>query len=72
MFQEPQTRYGKGRRDALEGVKRSSGLAYPHFGLPLGLCFHRQGLPDFSRQLHVVAVVVRDRDELGSRLTLQP
>lgn len=72
MFHGPQTRDGKGRRDALEGVKRSSGLAYPHFGLPLGLCFHGQGLPDFSGQLHVVAVVVRDRDELGSRLNSQP
>lgn len=62
MSQECQTRGGKGKRDALEGDGRYSGLAYPHFGLSLGLRFHSQGLPDFSRQLHVVAVVVRDRD----------
>lgn len=37
-------------------------MAYPRFGLSLGLCFHSQGLPDFNRELHVVAVVVRDRD----------
>lgn len=34
-------------------------MAYPHFGLSLGLCFHGQGLPDFSRQLHIVAAVKR-------------
>lgn len=34
-------------------------LAYPHFGLSLGLRFHSQGLPELSRQLHVVAVVVK-------------
>lgn len=34
-------------------------LAYPHFGLSLGLCFHSQGLTEFSRQLHVVAVAVK-------------
>lgn len=53
---------GKGKRDALEGDERSSVLAYPHFGLPLGFCFHGQGLLDFSRQLHIVAVVVKDKD----------
>lgn len=34
-------------------------LAYPHFGLSLGLRFHSQGLPELSRQLHVVAVVAK-------------
>lgn len=34
-------------------------LAYPHFGLSLGLRFHSQRLPELSRQLHVVAVVVK-------------
>lgn len=46
-------------------------MAYPHFGLSLGLRFHSQGLANFSRQLHVVAVVVKDRDYLGSRLSCQ-
>lgn len=62
MSQGPHTRGGKGRREALEGDGRYSELAYPHFGLSLGLRFHSEGLPDFSRQLHVVAVVVKDRD----------
>jgi len=62
VSQGPQTRGGKGGRDALAGDGKYLGLAYPHFGLSLGLCFHSQGLPDFSRQLHVVTVVVRDRD----------
>lgn len=62
MFQGPQTMVGKGKRDALEGDERSSMLAYPHFGLPLGFCFHGQGLLDFSGQLHIVAVVVKDKD----------
>lgn len=62
MSQGPQTRGGKGRRDTLEGDENYSELAYPHFGLSLGLRFHSQRLLDFSGQLHVVAVVVKDRD----------
>lgn len=54
--------WGKGKSDALKGDGRSSVFAYPHFGLPLGFCFHGQGLLDFSRQLHVVAVVVKNKD----------
>lgn len=54
--------WGKERGMLWKENERSSMLAYPHFGLPLGFCFHGQGLLDFSGQLHIVAVVVKDKD----------
>lgn len=50
---------GKGRGMLWKEMRSVQMLAYPHFGLSLCLRFHSQGLPELSRQLHVVAVVVK-------------